>query len=84
MCVPLGDANPHVNFHLLMATHFSHCTTTSLNIMQNERLRRVGQRIKKNEDYRYAMQVLSKPVSPSCFLAIYHLSPILHFFLLQY
>lgn len=73
------NTNHYVNFHLLKAIHFSHSTTTSLNISQNEWPRGYGHRSKRNEDYRYAMQVLSKPIS-TFFLPCYHLSLICHFF----
>lgn len=79
MCVAHEDTNPYVNFHLLSAIHFSHITTTSLNILQNERPRRYGHRTKSNEDYRYVIQVLSKPIG-TFFLSWYHFSLILHFF----
>lgn len=79
MCVALEDTNPYVNFHLLSAIHFSHSTTIALNILQNKRPRRYGQRTKSNEDYRYVIQVLSKLIG-TFFLSWYHFSLIFHFF----
>lgn len=78
MCVAPEDTNLNVNSHFLIATHFSHSTMTSLNIVQNGRPRSYGSRTKSKEDYRYEVGVLSKPIG-TFLLPWYYFSSILFF-----
>lgn len=85
MCVALEDTNPNVNSHLLRATHFSHSTMNSLNILQNGRPRGYDSRTKSKEDCRYDVGVLSKPTGTFLLLGItFHQFFSSFFFLLKY
>lgn len=69
MCVALEDTNPNVNSHLLSATHFSHSTMTSLNVLQTGGEETLVAE-PREKICRYDVGVLPKPIGTFLLLAI--------------